>query len=63
MNPIEIICSYFKFCGFQFSEKSSDTSYLNCVMRRTKKSWTADGRRVVSYAICTKKLADNASQS
>jgi len=61
VNPVEIIRNYFKLCGFKFGRANGDKSYLNCVMRRSKAGWFADGRRSISYATSTKNVQDMVS--
>jgi hypothetical protein len=61
VNPVEIIRNYFKLCGFKFGRANGDKSYLNCVMRRSKAGWFADGRRSISYATATKNVQDMVS--
>jgi hypothetical protein len=61
VNPVEIIRTYFKLCGFKFGRANGDKSYLNCVMRRCKTGWFADGRRSISYATSTKNVQDMVS--
>jgi hypothetical protein len=54
INPVQIIRSYFKLCGFKFGLANGDQSFVNCVMRRKKAGWTADGRRSISYSTSTR---------
>ena len=54
INPVQIIRSYFKLCGFKFGLANGDQSFVNCVMRRKKACWTADGRRSISYSTSTR---------
>jgi len=58
VDPVEIVRLYFSLCGFKFGVKNGDVSLLNCVIRRTKRDWTADGRKAVSYATGTKNLRE-----
>jgi hypothetical protein len=61
VNPVEIVCTYFKLCNFKFGQKNGDTSLVNCTMRKTKTSWFADGRRGVCYFTSTKNVQDMVS--
>jgi hypothetical protein len=61
VNPVEIIPTYFQLCGFKFGLANGDKSFLNCVMRRSKARWFADGRRGISYATATKNVQDMVS--
>jgi hypothetical protein len=61
VNPVEIIRTYYKLCGFKFGQANGDKSYLNCVMRRSKTGWFADSRRSISYATSTKNVQDMVS--
>ena len=54
INPVQIIRSYFKLCGFKFGLANGDQSFVNCVMRRKKAGWKADGRRSISYSTSTR---------
>ena len=56
VDPVYIVRTYFRWCGFKFRLKNGDNSLLNCVMRRTKTGWIADGRRGVSYSTATKNV-------
>lgn len=56
VNPVNIVRSYFKLCKFKFGRENGDTSRLNCVIRRKKCGWTADGSRKISYSTATKNL-------
>jgi hypothetical protein len=56
INPVEIVRTYCKLCGFKFRQANGDKSFLNCVMRRRKSGWFADGRRGISYATSTKNV-------
>jgi hypothetical protein len=56
VNPVEILRTYFQLCGFQFGRDNRDKSLLNCVMRKKKNGWVADGRRGVCYGTATKNL-------
>jgi hypothetical protein len=61
VNPVEIIRTYFKLCGFKFGRANGNKSFLNCVMRRSKAGWFADGRRSISYATSIKNVQDMVS--
>jgi hypothetical protein len=61
VNPVEIIRTYFRLCRFKFGRANGDKSYLNCVMRRSKAGWFADGKRDISYATSTKTVQDMVS--
>jgi hypothetical protein len=54
VNPVRIVRSYFRICGFSFGRESGDVSLLNCVIRRKRTGWTADGRRGIGYTTATK---------
>jgi hypothetical protein len=54
VNPVRIVRAYFKICGFRFGKESGDSSLLNCVIRRKKTGWTADGRHGIGYSTATK---------
>lgn len=56
INPVAILRMYFRLCKFKFGAANGDTSLLNCVIRRNKKGWYADGRRGISYSAATKNL-------
>ncbi len=43
-------------CGFKFGVANGDVSKPNCVMRKLKKGWRADGTRGVSYTTGTSNL-------
>lgn len=50
VNPVHIIRTYFSLCGFKFGLANGDKSLVNCVMRRKKSGWRADGTRSISYS-------------
>jgi hypothetical protein len=54
VEAVRIMRSYFSICGFSFGRESGDDSLLNCVIRRKKTGWTADGRRGIGYTTTTK---------
>ncbi len=49
VNPVHIIWTYFRLCGFKFGLANRDKSLVNCVMRQKKSGWRADGKRSISY--------------
>ena len=56
INPVHIIRTYFSLCGFKFGQANGDRSLVNCVMRRKKGAWLADGRRGISYSTATRDI-------
>ena len=58
VNPVELVRLYYKLCDFKFGKEKGDTSLLNCVIRRKKNTWVADGTKAISYATGTKNLRD-----
>jgi hypothetical protein len=50
------VIEYFQLCGFRFGVESGDTSRPNCIMRRHKGRWKADGTGGVSYTTGTNNL-------
>jgi hypothetical protein len=50
VNPVHIIRTYFSLCSFKFGLANGDKSLVNCVMRRKKSGWRADGTRSISYS-------------
>jgi hypothetical protein len=47
VNPVQIV-------RFRFGKESGDSSLLNCVIRRKKTGWEADGRQGIGYSMATK---------
>jgi len=62
VNPVKIVRAFFKLCNFKFGKANGDSSMLNCVIRRTKTGWFADGRRSVSYSTSTKNVQSMVSK-
>ena len=58
VDPVKIVRKYFHMCGFKFGSEAGDSSLLNCVIRRKKTGWIADGRKAVSYSVSTKNVRD-----
>ena len=56
LDPVKIVREYFRLCGFKFRVTNGDESKPNCVMRKLKKGWRADGTRGVSYTTGTNNL-------
>ncbi len=56
VNPVQIIRTYFKLCGFKFGQANGDTSLVNSIIRRTKSGWKADGTKGVSYSTGTRDI-------
>jgi hypothetical protein len=56
VNPVAIVRTYFRLCGFKFGVKNGDLSFVNCVMRRSKTGWHADGRKSISYSTGTRNI-------
>jgi hypothetical protein len=56
VDPVSIVRKYYQLCGFKFGKIHGDTSYLNCVMRKKKNSWFADGRRTIGYTTGVKDI-------
>ena len=56
VNPVKIIRTYFKLCGFKFGQANGDTSLVNSIIRRTKSGWKADGAKSVSYSTGTRDI-------
>jgi hypothetical protein len=56
LDPVKIVREYFRLCGFRFGAANGDMSKPNCVMRKLKKGWRADGTRGVSYTTGTNNL-------
>ena len=56
IDPVKIVREYFRLCGFRFGMENGDTSRPNCIMRRCKGGWKADGTRGVSYTTGTNNL-------
>jgi hypothetical protein len=56
VNPVQIIRTYFKLCGFKFGQANGDTSLVNSIIRRTKSGWKADGAKSVSYSTGTRDI-------
>jgi hypothetical protein len=58
INPVQIVRTFFQICGFQFGRENNDRSLLNCVMRRKKSGWSADGKHGIGYTTATKNVKD-----
>ncbi len=56
VNPVQIIRTYFKLCGFKFGQANGNTSLVNSIIRRTKSGWKADNTKSVSYSTGTRDI-------